>query len=73
MAARVLADCTAVLQKISTLRATLGGGADQGIVSPAFTSGTYVRLLLLLSHATNLQDKRKAEVLSGFGNPRSET
>ena len=32
------------MQAISTLRATLGGGADQGIVSPAFTSGTYVRL-----------------------------
>ncbi|BDA49031.1 Desiccation-related protein PCC13-62 [Coccomyxa sp. Obi] len=30
-----------LIQKISDLRATLGGGADQGILSPAFNSGTY--------------------------------
>ncbi|CAL5224426.1 g7109 [Coccomyxa viridis] len=30
-----------LIQKISTLRATLGGGSDQGIVSPSFDKGTY--------------------------------
>ena len=33
--------CCAV-QKISDLRAALGGGADQGILSPAFENGVYV-------------------------------
>ena len=32
--------CT--VQKISDLRAALGGGADQGILSPAFENGIYV-------------------------------
>ena len=41
-----LANCISVLQKISDLRATLGGGSDQGIVSPAFETGTYVRPFL---------------------------
>ena len=30
------------MQKISDLRAALGGGADQGILSPAFENGVYV-------------------------------
>ena len=30
------------MQKISELRAALGGGADQGILSPAFENGVYV-------------------------------
>ena len=32
-----------LVQKISDLRASLGGGADQGVLSPAFEGGVYVR------------------------------
>lgn len=34
-----------LLQKISDLRAQLGGGADKGILSPAFEGGVYVSSL----------------------------
>ena len=34
-----------MLQKISDLRATLGGGKDQGILDPAFENGVYVSAL----------------------------
>ena len=44
-------DSLHALQKISDLRASLGDGMDQGIVSPPFEGGVYVSALALLSQS----------------------